>query len=126
MLNLRSITRFLALLEFRLKRAEFYRDLAEMFRRSEPMLSFLEGEISNAKKTRQKSRLAALRLILDRLQTGENASRLGYLLDGVMPRSDAMMLLAVDRAPLKALALEALALAVDNQNSIKRDRKSVV
>ena len=120
MLNLRPITRFLALLEFRMKRAEFYRDLAEMFRRSEPMLSFLEGEISNAKKTRQKSRLAALRLILDRLQTGENASRLGHLLDGVMPRSDAMLLLAVDRAPLKAQALEALAVAVDNQNSIKR------
>lgn len=120
MLSLHQITRFVTLLEFRMKRAEFYRDLAEMFRRSEPMLSFLEGEISNAKNTHQKSRLAALRLILDRLQTGENASRLGYLLDGVMPRSDAMMLLAVDRAPSKTEALEALAVAVDNQSAIKR------
>lgn len=119
MLIFKQITRFVTLFEFRMKRSDFYRDLGEMFSRSEPMLSFLEGEIANARHTRQHSRAAALRQILRRLQSGENAGRLGFLLDGVMPRSDAMMLVAVDRAADKPAALDALAEAVDTQGAMK-------
>lgn len=120
MLNLQSFLRYLRLFTFRLQRADFYRDLAEMFRRSEPLLSFLEGEIANAHQTRQRSKVAALHRILHRFQAGENAGRIGYLLESVMPRGDAMMLVAVDRAVNKAEALEALAVAVDQQTAMKR------
>ncbi len=119
MLSVQRFFRNLSLFAFRLERAEFYRDLAEMFKRSEPLLSFLEGEIVNAKVTRQRSKVSALRIILSRLQSGENAGRIGYLLEGVMPRSDAMMLMAVDRASDKVAALSALATAVDQQSAMK-------
>ena len=109
MLIFKQITRFFTLFDFRMKRSDFYRDLGEMFSRSEPMLSFLEGEIANARHTKQHSRAAALRQILQRLQSGENAGRLGFLLDGIMPTSDAMMLVAVDRSADKPSALGALA-----------------
>lgn len=120
MLNVQPFLRCLRLLTFRLQRADFYRDLAEMFRRSEPLLSFLEGEIANAHQTHQRSKVVALHRILRRLQAGENAGRIGYLLESVMPRCDAMMLVAVDRAVNKAQALEALAVAVDQQTAMKR------
>lgn len=117
---MKRIVIFLKLLRFRFKRAEFYRDLAEMFRRSEPMLSFLEGEALNANQTGQGSKMVALQLIFQRFRSGENAGRLGYLLESVMPRSDAMMLVAVDRSADKSEALEALASAIDQQTTMMR------
>ena len=79
-------------MEFRANRAEFYRDLAEMFRRGESMLSFLEGELANSIKTRQRSRAAALRLVLSRFVAGHDGGRLEQLLRGVVPASDSTML----------------------------------
>lgn len=120
MLDFHKLIRFFRLIPFRMVRADFYRDLAEMFRRSEPMLSFLEGEITNAQQTGQRSKVFALRRILLHFQSGENAGRIGFLLASVMPRSDSMMLVAVDRAANKAEALEAMAVAIDQQTAMMR------
>jgi hypothetical protein len=112
--------RWFRLLAFRAKRAEFYRDLAEMFRRNEALMGFMEGEIANSVRTRQRSRAMALRLMLARYQAGDHAGRIGHLMETVVPRGDAMMLVGVDRAGDKAEALEALAAAVDKQVAMKR------
>jgi type II secretory pathway component PulF len=120
MTSLRSLAGWFALVDFRMARAEFYRDFAEMYQRNEAMVSFLEGEIANAQLTRQRSRARALRLVLHRHQDGEHASRVSHLLDGVVPRSDAMLLTAVDRAADKPQALHALADAIDKQQQMLR------
>ncbi len=119
-MSLRSPWRWFALFEFRANRAEFYRDFAEMYRRNEAMVSFLEGEIANSQLTRQRSRARALRLVLQRHQGGENASLVSHLLEGVVPRADAMLLLAIDRAADKPQALIALAQAIDRQQQMLR------
>jgi hypothetical protein len=56
---MRVIANRFALMDFRLRRAEFYRDFAEMYQRNEAMVTFLEGEIANAQVTRQRSRARA-------------------------------------------------------------------
>jgi type II secretory pathway component PulF len=117
---LRSVANWLALIDFRLARAEFYRDFAEMYLRNEAMVNFLEGEIANANLTRQSSRAKALRLVLRRHHDGDHASRVSHLLEGVVPRSDAMLLTAVDRAGDKPQALRALADAIDKQQQMLR------
>jgi type II secretory pathway component PulF len=111
---------WVALADFRLARAEFYRDFAEMYQRNEAMVSFLEGEIANASLTRQRSRERALRLVLHRHQDGEHASRVSHLLEGVVPRSDGLLLAAVDRAADKPQALRALAEAIDKKQQMLR------
>jgi len=110
----------IALAGFRQARAEFYRDFAEMYQRNEAMVSFLEGEIANAGLTRQHSRARALRIVLHRHQDGEHASRVSHLLEGVVPRSDGLLLAAVDRAVDKPQALRALADAIDKQGQMLR------
>ena len=117
---LRRFVDRVALIEFRANRAEFYRDFAEMYQRNEALVSFLEGEIANASLTRQRSRSRALRVVLHRHQDGEQASRVSHLLEGVVPRSDAMLLTAVDRAVDKPQALRALATAIDRQQQMLR------
>ncbi len=120
MTALRFLVDRVALIDFRSARAEFYRDFAEMYQRNEAMVSFLEGEIANAQMTRQRSRARALRSILHRHQDGEHASRVSHLLEGVVPRSDALLLMAVDRAADKPQALRALADAIDKQQQMLR------
>ena len=115
-----ALADWIALIAFRSGRAEFYRDFAEMYQRNEAMLSFLEGEIANATLTRQRSRARALRIVLHRHQDGDHASRVSHLLEGVVPRSDAMLLAAVDRAADKPQALRALADAIDKQQQMLR------
>jgi len=116
----RDVVSWVALADFRLARAEFYRDFAEMYQRNEAMVSFLEGEIANAGLTRQRSRARALRLVLNRHQDGDHASRVSHLLEGVVPRSDGLLLAAVDRAVDKPQALRALADAIDKQQRMLR------
>jgi type II secretory pathway component PulF len=116
----RALINWFALVEFRSSRAEFYRDFAEMFQRNEAMVSFLEGEIANAQLTRHRSRARALRIVLRRHRDGDNASRVSHLLERVVPRSDAMLLTAVDRATDKPQALRALADAIDKQQQMLR------
>jgi type II secretory pathway component PulF len=118
--SLRALVDWVALVEFRSGRAEFYRDFAEMYQRNEAMVSFLEGEIANAQLTRQRSRARALRIVLHRHRDGDHASRVSHLLEGVVPRSDAMLLTAVDRASDKPQALRALADAIDKQQQMLR------
>ncbi len=120
MSSMRAFANWIALIEFRFGRAEFYRDFAEMYQRNEAMVSFLEGEIANASLTRQRSRARALRIVLHRHHDGEHASRVSHLLEGVVPRSDAMLLTAVDRATDKPQALRALADAIDKQQQMLR------
>src|SRR5471032_2184741 len=120
MSSLRALANWFALIDFRSARAEFYRDFAEMYQRNEAMVSFLEGEIANAQLTRQRSRARALRVVLHRHQDGEHASRVSHLLEGVVPRSDAMLLTAVDRATDKPQALRALSDAIDKQQQMLR------
>lgn len=116
----RSLVDWLALADFRLARAEFYRDFAEMYERNEALVGFLEGEIANAGLTRQRSRARALRLVLHRHQDGDHASRVSHLLEGVVPRSDGLLLAAVDRTADKPQALRALADAIDKQQRMQR------
>lgn len=117
----RAVLRWFELLDFRLRRAEFYRDLAEMYTRGESMLSFLEGELNNALITKQHSRAAALRILLRRYSSGMDSARLGMLLRGVMPERDAMMIGAVEHAGTrKAQALEALAVATELQAQMRQ------
>jgi type II secretory pathway component PulF len=116
----RGFIDWVALADFRLARAEFYRDFAEMYQRNEAMVSFLEGEIANAGLTRQRSRARALRIVLHRHQDGDHASRVSHLLEGVVPRSDGLLLAAVDRAADKPQALRALADAIDKQQQMLR------
>jgi type II secretory pathway component PulF len=120
MTSVRAFINWFALVEFRSGRAEFYRDFAEMYQRNEAMVSFLEGEIANAQLTRQRSRARALRIVLHRHRDGDHASRVSHLLEGVVPRSDAMLLTAVDRATDKPQALRALADAIDKQQQMLR------
>jgi type II secretory pathway component PulF len=120
MRSARALVDWVALFDFRATRAEFYRDFAEMFHRNEALVSFLEGEIANATLTRQRSRSRALRLVLHRHQDGEHASRVSHLLEGVVPRTDAMLLAAVDRAADKSQALRALAVAIEKQQQMVR------
>jgi type II secretory pathway component PulF len=117
---LRRMADRFALIDFRGARGEFYRDFAEMYQRNEAMVSFLEGEIANATLTRQRSRARALRIVLHRHRDGDHASRVSHLLDGVVPRSDTMLLAAVDRAGDKPQALRALADAIDKQQQMLR------
>lgn len=118
---LRALTRWLQLLDFRLARASFYRDLAEMYRRNESMLTFLEGEIDNARRTRQSSRARALALMHRRYVSGIDAGRIDCVLLAALPHSDRMLLAAVHQAPDKAAALEALARAVEQQAAMRRE-----
>lgn len=104
---------------FQFQRAELYRDLADMVRRNEAMISFFEGEIRISNRTKQRARAAALRAMLATYQLGDHAGQLSHLMDGVVPRGDAMMLAGVDRADDKAAALGALAIAVEKQAAMR-------
>jgi len=57
---------------------------------------------------------------LHRHRDGEHASRVSHLLEGVVPRSDGLLLAAVDRAADKPQALRALAEAIDKQQQMLR------
>jgi type II secretory pathway component PulF len=58
--------------------------------------------------------------VLQRHPDGEHASRVSHLLEGVVPRSDGLLLAAVDRAADKSQALRALADAIDKQQQMLR------
>lgn len=116
---LRQASRWLRLLDFRRARAAFYRDLAEMYSRNESMLSFLEGEIANAQRTRQTSRAHALKLMHLRYVSGADAGRIDRVLLAAVPAGDRMLLAAVQQAPDKAAALQALAKAVEQQSAMR-------
>ena len=115
----RAVLRPFRLWCFRSRRAEFYRDLAEMFQRNESLMAFLEGEIANAVRTRQAPRETALRAMLERYRAGHAAGRVGGLLEGLVPGRDGLMVTGVARPDDKSRALRALADAVDSQQAMR-------
>lgn len=114
----RLITR-LWVLSFASSRVDLYRDLASMYRRSEPMLSWLEGELSNARLTGQRARAVVLGMVLARYTSGADGGRIEYLLRPIVPAADRMMLASVGRAVDKAAAFDALADAVSLQQRMR-------
>jgi len=108
------------LYDFNARRSDFYRDLAEIYVRSETLLSFLEGEISNAKLTSDKARHHVLRVLLRRLQANDGQGQIGSLLLGLVPNSDRLMLAGVEAAPDKAVAFRSMADAVDHQSEMRK------
>ncbi len=119
MISFRRARSLLWVIVFASSRVELYRDLAAMYRRGEPMLSFLEGEISNARLTGQHARRVVLGVILARYTSGAEGGRIEYLLRPVVPAADLMMLASVGRADDKARAFEALADAVALQGRMR-------
>lgn len=117
---MRSLSHGFLCFDFNQRRAEFYRDLAEMYRRGEPLLVFLEGELFNARLTRDSSRQHVLRLLLRRLQANEGQGRVSQLLVPVVPAGDRLMLAGVEAATDKSAALFALAAAVEQQAEMRK------
>ena len=105
--------RFCALL-WSLNRGLFYRDLADAFRRKATMRDFLERELANAKMVNDQTRAAVLQALVIRYASGE-AVTLCDLMIRVAPRSDQMLLSAVDDARDKPDALEKAADAIEFQ-----------
>jgi hypothetical protein len=116
----RAVYQQVLLFIFAWQRAQFYDDLAEMFFRNEAMLSFLEGELIGAQNHRRVVRSFVLRSMLRTYRRGAQASRLSHLLEGVVPKSDSMMLTAIDAANDKVGAFRLLAQAVRQQQRIRR------
>lgn len=103
------------LLLWMFRRGQFYRDLADGLRRKVSLRDFLEREESNAKILRDSVGVAVMRAIARRYASGDGAN-LSELFSGIAPRSDQMLLTAVDDAGnKKAFALERAAEAVDFQ-----------
>jgi type II secretory pathway component PulF len=95
-------------------RGVFYRDLADAFRRKATLRDFLERELSNAKMVKDATRATVLQAIVNRYESGE-ALTLTALMSRLAPRSDQMLMAAVDDAPNKPEALEKAADAIDFQ-----------
>lgn len=105
----------LNLLLWMFRRSVFYRDMADAIRRKVGLRDFIEREILNARMLRDSVGVSVLSALGRRYASGEGAS-LGELLAGIAPRSDQMLLSAVDDAGgNKAVALERAADAVDFQ-----------
>jgi len=109
----------LKLMGFRAKRDEFYRQLARSYENKEALRDFLNEEykISVNKETKNASRAFALRIIRNRLASGDQ-SKYSQLLTGVMPASDQMMLAALDDAPDKAALMRQIAQSVVDQRKL--------
>ncbi len=102
------------------QRAQLYADMAEMFERNEAVLAFLEGELGTALLHRHFVRAFALKRMLGQHQKGTHGGRLSQLFADVAPSSDAMMLVGIDAAQDKVVALNLLAQAVRQQQSIRQ------
>jgi type II secretory pathway component PulF len=104
---------------FRAKRDDFYEQLSRSYDNKESLREFLNAEydIARNKKTKDSSRATALKIIRNRLATG-NQSKYSQLLQGVMPISDKMMLSALDDAPDKAALMRQIASNVREQRKL--------
>jgi len=116
---LRSITGAFYRVVWAFNRATFYADFAEMHKRGENVLAWLEGEIENARRVGQDWRVWGLKAIGARYQSGQRAGSMVFTLGGVMPEADLMLLAAVDRAEDRSAALLAVAENVRIRGAIK-------
>lgn len=108
-------------------RAVFYRDLGDAVGRKVGIREFLERQVSNARMLDAWISLKVYRALLARLGAGQGGS-FAELLLGIAPRSDQLMLKAVDEAGKnKVEALAITADAVDFQiHTIKSIGKELV
>ncbi|MDP9897361.1 hypothetical protein J2W32_006482 [Variovorax boronicumulans] len=108
-------------------RASFYRDLADAVTRKVGMRDFLERQASNARMLDDTTAVKVYRALSARLSSGFGASYAELLL-GIAPRSDQLMLHAVDDAgSSKVQALLITADAVDFQiNTITSIAKELI
>lgn len=97
------------------RRAMFYRDMADAFKRKVSIRDFLQREVENARLMQDQVALMIMRSLVNRFASG-NGGNLRDLMFGTAPMSDLMLLSAVDDAgESKAEALERVADAVDFQ-----------
>lgn len=98
-----------------LERSQFYRDLADALLRRVALRDFLEREASNARMLKNDTAFRVYRAMSARLASGVG-NTLAELLLGIAPRTDQLLLKAVDDAGKnKVEALEVAANAVDFQ-----------
>lgn len=109
------------LLGFHSNRTEFYGDLAKAIEKKEPIRKFLEAElaISRDKKTANDSRAFALKAMLHLVRSGEEFS-ISKTIGRYMPKSDLMMLAAVDQSKDQPATLLALSAALVEQGLAKK------
>lgn len=100
---------------FAFSRATFYRDMADSLRRASATRDFLARELENARMVKDSTRTAILLSLVKRFASGESTSISGLMVQ-VAPKSDQMLLSAVDDATKdKPAALDRAADAVDFQ-----------
>lgn len=105
----------LALLLWHPRRGMFYRDLADAFVRKVSMRDFLERHASNCRLLNDSVGNVVMRALIARHASG-NGGTLHDLMAGIVPRSDLMLLSAIDDSGTdKAVALMSAAEAVDFQ-----------
>lgn len=109
------------LLGFHGNRNEFYGDLAKAIEKKEPLRRFLEAElaISRDKKTANDSRAFALKSMLHLVRSGEEFS-ISKTIGRYMPKSDLMMLAAVDQSRDQPATLRALSASLIEQGLAKK------
>lgn len=112
----KELIKNIQLMAFRKERADFYRNLADSFDQKEKFVSYLQEEykIAKAKHTKSDSKAYAFKMMIKRVSRGEDAN-LSQVLRDVAPKSDHMMLNALDSTKDKSATLRALADGVEEQ-----------
>ncbi|MDX1668282.1 MAG: type II secretion system F family protein [Limnobacter sp.] len=111
---------WIQLMEFRSTRETFYEELAASIEYKEQFKTFLVEElrIASARATKNSSRAYALRKMIRKISEGRSFE-LSEILGEVMPKSDALILSAVDSSPEKHVTLRSLAGAIRSQKEAK-------
>lgn len=114
--KLRKFVDFFTLFNFRWNRSKFYRSLADSFEQNEQFKSFLleEMKISKDKKTANAGRAKAMKIMYRAVDQGDDEA-LSKMLCTVMPKSDELLLRALDDSKDKPQTLRVVANAVEKQ-----------
>lgn len=117
---LKQLWHNLQLMDFHAKRESFYLELAASIRFKEQFRVFLveEFRISTARHTRNSSRAYALKLMLGKLGSGERF-QISHILGAVMPKSDQLILSALDSSRDLEGTLQSLAKAIERQREAR-------
>jgi hypothetical protein len=110
----------LTLSEFHKNRASFYEELAKSIESKEQFKVFLTEELKIARdpKTRDGARARALGLMLKSLSKGDDF-RLSTIIGAGMPKSDSLMLIAVDYSKNKVDTFRIMAASLREQGMVK-------
>lgn len=113
-----SVRRWFAIRRFRASREQFYVDLAEAVKDKEPIAKFLS--IRRTRATAQKDPFASLyQRCLDRLE--KKGGSLSYMLQGLVPENDLMVLSSIETRGDVNEGLEFLASTVKSQRAMRTD-----